>query len=171
MDPPRYGRLSPFLRPRTCFRQGVVSQRPSSFWKRTRTDFQVLRAELGQRNAQRASALGRLTAAPFRLLRQAALPAAYVYSLFFLVRHHSLEGTDPAESFGLLVLLGSALADPAPAAYRRRSLRRPSWRSHLGGGFVLRCFQHLSLPDADTRRCTWRHNRQTGGLSNTVLSY
>ena len=32
-------------------------------------------------------------------------------------------------------------------------------RSYLGGGFVLRCFQHLSLPDADTRPCTWRYNR------------
>ena len=41
----------------------------------------------------------------------------------------------------------------------------------LGGGFVLRCFQHLSCPDADTRRCGWRHNRFTGGPSNTVLSY
>ena len=162
MDPPRYGRLSPFVRPRCLHRQGVVSQRPYLFLETL---------ELEHRTAQRASALGRLTATPIRLLRQATLPAAFVYSLFFLARHPSLEGTDPTESFGLLVLLGSALADPAPAAYRRRSLRRPSWRSHLGGGFVLRCFQHLSLPDADTRRCTWRHNRQTGGLSNTVLSY
>ena len=38
-------------------------------------------------------------------------------------------------------------------------------------GFVLRCFQRLSDPDVDTRRCTWRYNRQTRGLSNTVLSY
>ena len=45
------------------------------------------------------------------------------------------------------------------------------WKSYLGEGFVLRCFQHLSLPDAATRRCTWRYNRNTGGLSNTVLSY
>ena len=42
---------------------------------------------------------------------------------------------------------------------------------HLAAGFALRCLQRLSKPDADTRRCTWRHNRQTGGLSNTVLSY
>ncbi len=47
----------------------------------------------------------------------------------------------------------------------------PMGRSYLGEGFVLRCFQHLSWPDADTRLCTWRYNRQTGGLSNTVLSY
>ena len=44
-------------------------------------------------------------------------------------------------------------------------------KSYLEGGFVLRCFQHLSLPDAATRRCSWRNNRHTGGLSNTVLSY
>ena len=25
--------------------------------------------------------------------------------------------------------------------------------------------------NSDTRRCTWRHNRLTGGLSSTVLSY
>ena len=51
------------------------------------------------------------------------------------------------------------------------SLTTLVWRSYLEGGFVLRCFQHLSLPDAATRRCTWRYNRLTGGLSNTVLSY
>ena len=45
------------------------------------------------------------------------------------------------------------------------------WRSYLEGGFVLRCFQHLSLPEAATRRCGWRHNRCTGAPSNTVLSY
>ena len=43
--------------------------------------------------------------------------------------------------------------------------------SHLADGFALRCFQRLSVPDSDTRRCTWRHNRLTGGLSVTVLSY
>ena len=31
--------------------------------------------------------------------------------------------------------------------------------SNLVAGFVLRCFQHLSNPDLDTRQCTWRHNR------------
>ena len=35
----------------------------------------------------------------------------------------------------------------------------PLWRSYLGVGFALRCFQRLSCPDADTRRCAWRHNR------------
>ena len=47
----------------------------------------------------------------------------------------------------------------------------PLTRSYLGAGFVLRCFQHLSCPDAATRLCSWRNNRRTGGLSNTVLSY
>ncbi len=47
----------------------------------------------------------------------------------------------------------------------------PVWRSNLGGGFALRCFQRLSLPDAATRRCPWRDNRRTGGRSDTVLSY
>ena len=47
----------------------------------------------------------------------------------------------------------------------------PIWSSNLAVGFALRCFQRLSRPDAATRRCTWRHNRQTGGLSATVLSY
>ena len=31
--------------------------------------------------------------------------------------------------------------------------------SNLAAGFALRCFQRLSDPDSDTRRCTWRHNR------------
>ena len=31
-------------------------------------------------------------------------------------------------------------------------------KSNLVAGFVLRCFQHLSNPDLDTQRCTWRHN-------------
>ena len=75
------------------------------------------------------------------------------------------------KAFGLLVPLGFAIADFAPAAYRRRRLRRPSRRSNLGAGFALRCFQRLSLPDAATRPCTWRYNRLTGGLSGTVLSY
>ena len=47
----------------------------------------------------------------------------------------------------------------------------PLARSNLGVGFVLRCFQHLSCPDAATRLCHWRDNRCTGGLSSTVLSY
>ena len=47
----------------------------------------------------------------------------------------------------------------------------PNGRSYLEVGFVLRCFQHLSVPDAATRQCPGRDNRHTGGRSNTVLSY
>ena len=47
----------------------------------------------------------------------------------------------------------------------------PQKKSNLAAGFALRCLQRLSDPDADTRRCTWRHSRQTGGRSGTVLSY
>src|SRR5690606_16178139 len=46
--------------------------------------------------------------------------------------------------FGQLVPLGCAVACFTPAAYRRRRLRRPSWKSNLGVGFALRCFQRLS---------------------------
>ena len=43
--------------------------------------------------------------------------------------------------------------------------------THLGGGFPLRCFQRLSLPDVATRQCPWRDNRYTRGQSIPVLSY
>ena len=42
---------------------------------------------------------------------------------------------------------------------------------YLGGGFPLRCFQRLSLPNIATRLCGWRHNRSTRGSSIPVLSY
>ena len=44
-------------------------------------------------------------------------------------------------------------------------------KSYLGWGFVLRCFQRLSLPDIATRRCHWRDNRITIGPFIPVLSY
>ena len=44
-------------------------------------------------------------------------------------------------------------------------------RSHLGGGFPLRCFQRLSLPDVATQRCPWRDSWYTSGQSTPVLSY
>ena len=46
-----------------------------------------------------------------------------------------------------------------------------SGSAHLEGGFPLRCFQRLSLPDVATRRCPWRDNRYTRGQSIPVLSY
>ena len=80
--------------------------------------------------------------------------------------------TAQGESLGQLVRLGFDVAVFTPASYQRPRLGRPSKRSsHLAAGFALRCVQRLSVPDSDTRRCTWRHNRQTGGLSSTVLSY
>ena len=48
--------------------------------------------------------------------------------------------------------------------------RRPG-SAHLEGGFPLRCFQRLSLPDVATRQCPWRNNRYTRGQSVPVLSY
>ena len=44
-------------------------------------------------------------------------------------------------------------------------------KTHLEGGFPLRCFQRLSLPNLATRRCHWRDNRYTRGSSTPVLSY
>src|SRR5690625_7955462 len=37
-------------------------------------------------------------------------------------------------------------------------------KSHLEGGFMLRCFQHLSLPHVATQRCSWRNNWYTSGV-------
>src|SRR5699024_2516561 len=44
-------------------------------------------------------------------------------------------------------------------------------KSHLEGGFMLRCFQHLSLPHVATQRCSWRNNWYTSGVSIPFLSY
>ena len=44
-------------------------------------------------------------------------------------------------------------------------------KSHLGGGFTLRCLQRLSLPDLATQLCSWRNNWCTSGRSIPVLSY
>ena len=32
------------------------------------------------------------------------------------------------------------------------------WKSHLGAGFPLRCFQRLSFPNVANQPCTWRYN-------------
>ena len=64
-----------------------------------------------------------------------------------------------SESFGQLVMLGFDVTVFTPASYRRPRLGRPSRSSNLAAGFALRCFQRLSDPDSDTRRCAWRHNR------------
>ncbi|AVK82312.1 hypothetical protein C3943_01430 [Lysinibacillus sp. B2A1] len=44
-------------------------------------------------------------------------------------------------------------------------------KSHLEGGFMLRCFQHLSRPHIATQRCLWQDNWYTSGVSIPVLSY
>ena len=45
------------------------------------------------------------------------------------------------------------------------------WRLGLGGGFPLRCFQRLSVPNVANQRCPWRDNWRTRGSSVLVLSY
>ena len=47
----------------------------------------------------------------------------------------------------------------------------PSGKTHLEGGFPLRCFQRLSLPHVATQPCRWRDNWSTRGASIPVLSY
>ena len=44
-------------------------------------------------------------------------------------------------------------------------------KPHLGTGFVLICFQHLSIPYVATLRCHERDNRNTRGTSLQILSY
>ena len=81
-------------------------------------------------------------------------------------------GSAPGKGFGLLVLLGCARRRACTCNLSTLSSSTALlWRSYLGVGFALRCFQRLSCPDAATRRCPWRNNRYTGGPSNTVLSY
>ena len=46
-----------------------------------------------------------------------------------------------------------------------------SGRTHLGASFVLRCFQHLSLPHLATGQCHWHDNPNTSGAFTPVLSY
>ena len=49
-----------------------------------------------------------------------------------------------AECFGILVQVDFGVTAFTSPAYLRRSLRRPSAKSHPGDGFALRCFQRLS---------------------------
>src|SRR5699024_3633070 len=51
------------------------------------------------------------------------------------------------------------------------SLRDLMGKSHLEGGFMLRCFQHLSRPYIATQQCRWHDNWSTRGMSIPVLSY
>src|SRR5690606_40954996 len=60
-----------------------------------------------------------------------------------------------------------------PPAYQPRRLQGVLLigKSHLEGGFTLRCFQRLSLPYLATQLCFWRNNWYTSGTSIPVLSY
>ncbi len=56
--------------------------------------------------------------------------------------------------------------------FQGSSLGLALWeRSHLEGGFMLRCSQHLSLPHIATQLCPWQNNWYTSGASIPVLSY
>ena len=50
------------------------------------------------------------------------------------------------------------------------SLQGPG-KTHLEASFVLRCFQHLSLPHLATGQCHWHDNPNTSGAFTPVLSY
>ena len=47
----------------------------------------------------------------------------------------------------------------------------PSTNTYLEVGFVLRCFQNLSIPDIATGRSSWRQSPHTRGQFTPVLSY
>ena len=74
-----------------------------------------------------------------------------------------------------LVPLGSGLLSPYTRGLSTwsssRGLTHKASKPDLEGGFLLRCFQLLSLPDVATLRCTERCNRITRGQSNPILSY
>ena len=55
--------------------------------------------------------------------------------------------------------------------YKGPSVRKCGGISHLGRGFVLRCFQRLSFPNIATQPCRWSDNWYTSGSSVPVLSY
>ena len=95
-----------------------------------------------------------------------------------IVRGDSTPYGGVVKPHGRLGALRSERIAPRPRApYRRSGLLRPfrrlkaSGSVHLGDGFPLRCFQRLSVPIIATRRCSWRHSRDTSGSSDPVLSY
>src|SRR5699024_17056 len=58
-----------------------------------------------------------------------------------------------------------------PIIYRTPHPTKVGWKSHLGAGFPLRCFQRLSIPNVANQPCSWRNNWHTRGSSVPVLSY
>ena len=57
-----------------------------------------------------------------------------------------------------------------PSAYHVIISHGPQTIPNLEGGFMLRCFQHLSIPDLATLRCPWQDSRHTRGQFTPVLS-
>src|SRR3990172_800662 len=57
-----------------------------------------------------------------------------------------------------------------PSAYQPSHLLGLTTIPNLGVGFILRCFQNLSVPDLATLRCPWQDSRHTRGRFNSVLS-
>src|SRR3989344_509829 len=57
-----------------------------------------------------------------------------------------------------------------PSAYQPSHLLGLSTIPNLGVGFILRCFQNLSVPDLATLQCPWQDSRHTSGRFNSVLS-
>src|SRR6476659_11458267 len=90
----------------------------------------------------------------------------------FLGRHASSQATrairTAALGGGCPPSTGGLSTSSSPTALQGA---RGSGSVHLGGGFPLRCVQRLSAPTIATRRCTWRHSRDTSGSSDSVLSY
>ncbi len=122
---------------------------------------------------------------PFGCARAGYMRRAVVFS-----RPLARPGAGPRHARGRGRALGagrgtggtSALGRLGPVGCTRRRASTPglsTWwsptalmgRPGLEGGFPLRCRQRLSRPDVATRRCGWRHNRNTRGPSAPVLSY
>ena len=57
------------------------------------------------------------------------------------------------------------------SAYQPNHLLGDLMIPNLRVGFLLRCFQQLSIPNIATLRCHWRDSRQTRGQFIPVLSY
>src|SRR5699024_10908829 len=64
-----------------------------------------------------------------------------------------------------------SIPDLSTSSSMRHLTHSRDGKSLLDGCFMLRCFQHLSLPHVATQRCSWRNNWYTSGVSIPVLSY
>ena len=165
MDPLCCHHLSLFFRPRPSVATDVVSSRKRTSRKRNR-------ATCSLRSAFCVSL--RLSPLPVRLSDLSAV-AAIISENFSSEELFFSAITALFFFFRSLRAISTARLSVSPHVHLRPIdvvvSDGPLTRSYLGAGFVLRCFQHLSCPNAATRLCSWRNNRRTGGLSNTVLSY